>query len=81
MRRSFLLVLLASCAVAGLLRADEPSPFRTAVVQKTSFTATIKATGTLEPEEVVDIGAQVGGMVKHLGKDAKGKTIDRKSVV
>src|SRR5260370_24237260 len=31
--------------------------------------ATISATGTLEPEDVVDVGAQVAGQVTELGPD------------
>jgi HlyD family secretion protein len=38
--------------------------------------ATIKATGTVEPEEVVDVGAQVAGLISAFGKDKHGKTID-----
>jgi len=33
--------------------------FRTAVVKRGDVTATISASGTIEPEEVVDVGAQV----------------------
>jgi HlyD family secretion protein len=44
-------------------------------------TATISATGTIEPIEVVDVGAQVAGLIKAFGTDAAGKTIDYGSVV
>ncbi len=39
---------------------------------------TISATGTVEPEEVVDVGAQVAGLIKRLGDDPHdpGKVID-----
>ena len=38
----------------------------------------ITATGTVEPEEIVDVGAQVTGMITSLGADpdSPGKTID-----
>jgi HlyD family secretion protein len=36
----------------------------------------IDATGTLEPEEVIDVGAQVAGQILSFGKDADGKTVD-----
>lgn len=36
----------------------------------------ISASGTIEPEVVVDIGAQVGGIIKSFGKDKFGKLID-----
>lgn len=42
---------------------------------------TIAATGTVEPEELVNVGAQVGGMITTLGTDANGKTIDYGSPV
>jgi len=43
--------------------------------------ATIEATGTVEPEEVVDVGAQVAGQIISFGKDKNGKPIDYGSVV
>jgi HlyD family secretion protein len=43
--------------------------------------ATINATGTIEPEEVVDVGAQVEGLIVSFGKDANGKSIDYRSPV
>ena len=42
---------------------------------------TISATGTVEPEEVVDVGAQVAGQILSFGKDANGKTVDYGSPV
>jgi HlyD family secretion protein len=45
------------------------------------LTATITATGTVEPEEVVDVGAQVSGQFLEFGKDKMGKPIDYGSVV
>ncbi len=42
---------------------------------------TIAATGTVEPEELVNVGAQVGGMITVLGTDADGKTVDYGSPV
>lgn len=46
-----------------------------------SMRNTIAATGTVEPEELVNVGAQVGGMVTILGTDANGHTIDYGSPV
>jgi HlyD family secretion protein len=45
--------------------------FRTAAVERGDVRATISATGTIEPEEVVDVGAQVAGQVKEFGLDPK----------
>ena len=52
--------------------------YKTAPIQRGELLATISATGTLEPEEVVDVGAQVAGRIVNFGPDpAKAtKTID-----
>jgi HlyD family secretion protein len=55
--------------------------FSTAVVKRGDVAATISATGTIEPLEVVDVGAQVAGRVSEFGTDKEGKTVDYGSVV
>jgi HlyD family secretion protein len=50
-------------------------------VKRGDLVATINATGTIEPVEVVDVGAQVAGLVSSFGKDKDGKTIDYGSLV
>ena len=55
--------------------------FRTAPVTRGDLQAVISATGTVEPEEVVDVGAQVAGKIVAFGKDKDGKTVDYGSVV
>src|SRR5579862_4911002 len=55
--------------------------FRTASVKRGDVTATISASGTIEPVEVVDVGAQVAGLIKAFGTDNEGRTIDYGSVV
>jgi len=55
--------------------------YRTVAVTRGDLLATIGATGTVEPEEVIDVGAQVAGQILSFGKDAKGKPIDYGSVV
>src|SRR5579864_9183133 len=52
--------------------------FRTVQVERGDLLATINATGTIEPEEVIDIGAQVAGQIVSFGQDPRGngKTID-----
>jgi len=55
--------------------------FRTAVVKRGDLAATISASGTIEPVEVVDVGAQVAGLIKAFGTDIEGRTIDYGSVV
>jgi HlyD family secretion protein len=55
--------------------------FKTSEVKRGELLATISATGTIEPEEVIDVGAQVAGLIKNFGVDAKGKAIDYGSEV
>ena len=55
--------------------------FRTVVVKRGDVVATISASGTIEPVEVVDVGAQVAGRISYFGTDISGKMIDYGSVV
>ena len=55
--------------------------YRTANVTRGDLVATIGATGTVEPEEVVDVGAQVAGQIIEFGKDTTGKEVDYGSQV
>jgi HlyD family secretion protein len=55
--------------------------FRTVTVKRGDLEASISATGTVEPEEVVDVGAQVSGIISSFGKDRYGKMIDYGSPV
>ena len=75
-------VLAVVLITAGVIRWSvrssngETTSFRTAQVTRGELLVTISATGTLEPEEIVDVGAQVGGQIVSLGNDAAGKTVD-----
>jgi HlyD family secretion protein len=62
-------------------KGNKGSTFRTVPVKRGDLVATISATGTVEPEEVVDVGTQVAGLISTFGKDKNGKTIDYGSVV
>jgi HlyD family secretion protein len=57
--------------------------FRTARIQRADLRPTVRARGTLQPEEVVDIGTQVAGPVVSFGDDPRGngKRIDYGSPV
>jgi HlyD family secretion protein len=48
---------------------EKKTSYRTAVVDRGDILTTITATGTIEPEEVIDIGAQVLGMIREFGCD------------
>ena len=74
-----LVVLLGigGAAAAWLTRGTEQTgSFKTQPVTKGDIAATIGATGTVEPEEVIDVGAQVAGRITEFGKDKNGKSID-----
>ena len=80
--------LLAIAAIGGgaflfyqrATAAPERS-YRTAPVKRGSLVASISATGTVEPEEVVDIGAQVAGRINSFGTDKAGTPIDYGSII
>jgi HlyD family secretion protein len=57
--------------------------FRFAEVKRGDVVVTINATGTLEPQEVVDVGVKVAGEIKGFGADphAPGQSIDYGSQV
>jgi len=77
-----IVVLLGAAGGAGAWhwhKASKPLVvFRVAAVTRGELTATISATGTIEPEEVVDVGAQVQGQVLSFGQDPShpGRVID-----
>ena len=62
-------------------RNDAVLSFSTALVKRGDVSATIGATGTIEPLEVVDVGAQVAGRIRLFGTDRESKTVDYGSVV
>jgi HlyD family secretion protein len=78
----FLLAVLGGLTVLYFGRGKAQSVlFRTVEVARGDLLVAISATGTLQPEEVVDVGAQVAGQIVSFGKDAKGKTVDYGSMV
>jgi HlyD family secretion protein len=82
-----IILVIALAIAAGIgawrwsLRSNPKQSFRTAVVRRGDVAASISSTGTIEPEEVVDVGAQVAGLITSFGKDKNGKSIDYGSVV
>lgn len=59
----------------------QKNQFRTAELKRGDIVATITASGVVEPEEVVDVGAQVAGRIVAFGKDKNGNLIDYGSEV
>ncbi len=85
-RRSVIVVLLLGLVAAVLgwslhSRNGHALALTTAAVRHGDLVATISATGTIEPIEVIDVGAQVAGLIKAFGKDKNGNTIDYGSVI
>jgi HlyD family secretion protein len=75
-------LVVALLFLGYLLRGKSTSVgFKTVQVKRGDLQATISATGTVEPEEVVDIGAQVQGRIVSFGKDKNGEEIDYGSAV
>ncbi len=79
----FIVVLVLVLVLAALWwrGLSSGSTFVTALIKSGDVTATITASGTIEPVEVVDVGAQVAGRISTFGTDKSGKTIDYRSVV
>jgi HlyD family secretion protein len=70
-----ILVLIWGGGAAGLwywteLNAQHVT-YRTITVRHGDLLATINATGTLEPQDVVDVGAQIAGEIKSFGPDPR----------
>ena len=50
--------------------------FKSEKISRGDLRSTISASGTIEPEELINVGAQVNGKIMSFGTDADGKTID-----
>lgn len=76
------LVVVGGAAHWYLARGDTQTVgFSTGEVTRATLQVTIDATGTLEPEEVIDVGAQVSGKIVSFGNDTNGKRVDYGSSV
>src|SRR4029077_12673850 len=80
MLRFLMLAVVLSAVVGGgvyyrqnYMRDSHEQAFRTDKVTRGDLHIVVGATGTLEPEEVVDAGAQVVGRIVAFGKDPRGK--------
>ncbi len=89
MRGLFTLVVLLALVGGGgyayyRMNNATPAPkWTTDKVTKGNLDLTIRSTGTIEPESVIDVGAQVQGLIKDLGIDSAQatKAIDYNSKV
>jgi HlyD family secretion protein len=79
-----ILVLALAIGVGARLwhaRSTAKIVLSTTEVKRRDLVATISSTGTIEPVEVIDVGAQVAGLIRSFGKDKMGNTIDYGSMV
>jgi len=83
-------LILAGVGVTALLLVlvwqtyqsyKNPGAFLLTKVKRGDIIAVISATGTVEPEEVIDVGAQVAGKIVAFGRDQTGQTVDYGSAV
>jgi HlyD family secretion protein len=79
LRTVSILLVVAALAAGGYwyyhANGNPPTAFRTAPVERGYLRAAIGATGTVEPEEVIDVGAQVAGRIDHFGVDLRSRQI------
>lgn len=76
-------LILAVLLVAGAASyffyfkdSDKDEVFKTTQLERRDLLESIEATGTLEPEDLIDVGARVSGEIISFGKDVDGRTID-----
>lgn len=75
------------CATCGVVWFMHTAPgekkvrFVTTMPTRGDFVSKVQATGTLEPQELVDVGAQVTGEIKEFGTDTEGRRVDYGSEV
>ena len=82
------LIVVSALALVGVVvglylnnKGGDEITYRMAPVIRGDLTAMIGATGTVEPEDLVDVGAQVAGKVLAFGKDSDGNSVDYGSKV
>ena len=81
MKKLAIAIVALACAGAGVYFGffggkSEKLAFKTATVERRDVVKTIDATGTVEPEDLVDVAARVSGEIIAFGKDKNGKEVD-----
>jgi HlyD family secretion protein len=84
MRTLVIILVVIGAAAAGAAyyvqhaNSEPVAAYRTVPIERGDLLSTISATGTIEPERAIDVGAQVMGVIQELGVDPKDptKTVD-----
>lgn len=77
-----MLAIVAAVVYAGFYifrsyqNEEVTTVFRTEKVVRTDIIRSISATGTVEPEELINVGAQINGKIMSFGIDADGNPMD-----
>ena len=86
--KSLIILIIIAAAAAAIYHfygkkesVQEVLSFKSEKIFRGDVRRTISATGTVEPEELVNVGAQVNGKIMNFGSDADGKTVDYGSKV
>jgi HlyD family secretion protein len=66
---SLAVVLIAAAVGLHFWRAETPAVYVTAPVMRGPLTVTVNATGTLQPQDQVDVGAEISGRVDAVNVD------------
>jgi len=85
-KKSFILIVIVFLVGGVMIRQlargqKQHTAYRTVEITRADLLVSISATGTVQPEEVIDVGAQVAGQILSFGKDSKSKTVDYGSEV
>ena len=83
-----ILIIAAAAATAvwkftekNITESGKKIIFKTEKLSQNDVARTISATGTVEPEELINVGAQVNGRIMKFGTDIDGKSVDYGSKV
>ena len=78
------ILILAGLGWLGYSKLFRKAPavrFNTEKLERMDIASTISATGTVEPEELVNVGAQVSGKIIEFGRDLQKNEVDYRSPV
>jgi len=84
-RNFFVFIAVLAVALGAYFHFSAPkeeiTPYKTSEITLRDITVSIDATGTVEPEDLVDVGARVSGEILEFGKDVDGNLVDYGSLI